>query len=406
LSLADIPLGRYNPWGHRRGLFCADRATIERARAYSAMRHLTPAERSAFYVHELTGCQGLEFAVFSNVRLETRTTLAHGVIVAPCFPREPARLDSTEPLDLAAAWMEREGRYLYDGWIPISMWAEENVRAAVRRVDEALSALALAMGATSEWVPKYETPRAAPQSLMLSEEEVRHLEGVVQRLQSLPDPDRTACYRSLGWLSQGRRLTEPTARFLFAILAIESLATHIERKVEDSSPLAPLRRERTPRAERTDRTRKCIAAVMQEDYAVDPVKAIQKANSLCLTGSGRMLEDHLEHVLGRGSRGLRLFLNEEGGESLARLRNRVAHGSLDTLSDSERQSVAVRVRDAERVAYDYVWTVVRKVLGAMPFTDTLVRAQLLHPHHAVAHGEGPYYLEPTHMALLYPAMMR
>jgi hypothetical protein len=103
---------------------------------------------------------------------------------------------------------------------------------------------------------------------------------------------------------------------------------------------------------------------------------------------------------------MRSFHNDEGGESLGTLRNRVAHGSLDTLSEGERHSVALRVRDAERVAYDYVWMVLQRALGVVPFAETLLQVQLLHPLHVVALGDDPFYLEPTHMALLYPAMIR
>lgn len=73
---------KYNVWRERRGLVCADENRMSRATRIAARRDLAQSEQAAFYLHELTGCEGLEFVVLSNAKLKRHVQLASGVILA------------------------------------------------------------------------------------------------------------------------------------------------------------------------------------------------------------------------------------------------------------------------------------------------------------------------------------
>ena len=80
--------------------------------------------------------------------------------------------------------------------------------------------------------------------------DLQNLKNVSRTLDELSEDDRTAIYRSLAWLLQGMRLDEPAARFLFSILAIESLASYIEVTASAGSPLVVLRATNVTDADR------------------------------------------------------------------------------------------------------------------------------------------------------------
>ncbi len=119
---------KYNNWCERRGLACSDEARYFRALSFSNKKDLSPSEKAAFYLHELTGCEGLEFVAFSNVRIRNPITLSKGVILVPCFLNgaESEGRSIDDSLLLATREMEHNGRYVYDGWIPITVWDKEN----------------------------------------------------------------------------------------------------------------------------------------------------------------------------------------------------------------------------------------------------------------------------------------
>lgn len=236
-NLPDNFPQRYNPWCQRRPLVCANQDQYRQAASFFAQGGLSPSEQAAFYLHELTGCAGFEFVAFSNVRLEGPVKLPNGVVLVPCF------LDTTEgrgvrdPLVQLTSRMQQKSRFIYDGWVPIAIWNEQNVRRAIQSIDEALSVFCLSSRIFFDWKPKYPAPNDRRSTYEFEEEHLKELESLSQTLDTLEEDDRTAIYRSLAWLSQGIRLDEPAARFLFSILAIESLVTYIEETAPNSSPL-------------------------------------------------------------------------------------------------------------------------------------------------------------------------
>jgi len=401
-DLPSISARKYNAWCERRPLVYADQNRYRRVVAFFTRRNLAPSERAAFYLHELTGCEGLEFVAFSNARLKNPVTLASGVILVPCFLSKIEGQNVRDPLLQQTMKMERERRFIYDGWVPIATWNEENVRKAVRNVDEALSIFCLSSSTYFEWEPKYPAPTSEIRSTYNYEDRhLQELERVAKLLDSLGESDRIALYRSLAWLSQGLRLNEPAARFLFSILAIESLAMYIEEKTPDDSPLAVLRAERLTRNERLARREKCIGDTLSRLLQSDSTKAITTAYFDCVVGTKRRLKTHLKHVFTSDPEPIALlFEHKVQGKSLYDLRHFIAHGTVDALSEAQRDRIRQRVWDAERVARRYILAVLKIALGAEPFREDMTATLSIGIQNLVTSNEGMYQ-GPTHMAFIY-----
>lgn len=402
-DLSSISARKYNTWCERRSLVCADEDRHRRARAFLARRNLAPSEQAAFYLHELTGCEGLEFVSFSNARLNNPVMLANDVVLVPCFlsESEMAGQNLQDMLVRLTMEMVRQNRFIYDGWIPIETWDEGNVRKAVRSVDEALSLFSLKARAYFEWKPKYPAPDESQSIYTYEDQHLQELERVAKLLDSLGEGDRVAIYRSLAWLSQGLHLNEPAARFLFSILAIESLATYIEEEAPYDSPLAVLRAERLTRTERRTKREKCIDDTLLKWLQRDSTEAVKKAYFDCVVGLERRLQTHLEHVFTSDPEPITLLFGYKvAGKSLYDLRHVIAHGTVDALSEAERDQIRQRVWDAERVARKYISAVVNTALGAKPFSKTMTATIFIGVENVVVPSEGMYQ-GPIHMADVY-----
>jgi hypothetical protein len=378
---------------------CPDEDREQRASAVFARNDLTPPERAAFYLHEITGCDGLEFVAFSNARLRKTITLANGVILVPCFLDKTEGQDPRQPLVQLTMKMEYQSRFVYDGWVPIQTWNDESVRKAVRGIDEALSVLCLCGRTFFEWQPKYPAPDESVSAYWFEDRHLHEMEEAAKRLDRLHESDRIALYRSLAWLFQSRRLEDPAARFLFSVLAIEALATYIEEEAPDESALAVLRADRLTKTQKRKEREICINKTLGQLLAADPTEAVKTAYFSCVVGIKRRLYTHLKRVFADDPEPTALLFEEEvDGKSLYELRHEIAHGRADVLSALQRQRIQERIWDAERIARRYILIVLEKALGVPPFSKGIKASQFIGVS-CVSH-EGMYQ-GPTHMAVLY-----
>ncbi len=391
---------RFNPWCEHRPLRASDQAHFSRAAAYLGRKDLSPAEQAAFYFGELTSCDGFEFVAFSNARLEEHVTLAGGVILVPCFLRDDEMRDSNDPLVQATVEMARRSRFVYDGWVPVT-WEPANVRAAIRAIDEGLALFSLRGRISWDWQPKYKAEQVQS-AYRLERRHLDELEHLAQLLSPLPTEDRRAVYRSIAWLSQSLRLSEPAARFLFAVLAVESLATYIEAEADDDSRLVSLRVSKETKAERRTTRTRCIQDTLAAHLAEDPTRAIQRAYFDCVVPIQRRLRAHVDNVFGADKGPASLLFDVAGaGKPLYDLRHEVAHGTSDALSEPERQLIASKVYEAENIARRYVQTVIQRALGGTPFTEPMTARMPLDLRDMVASSPGARFVGPTHMALIH-----
>ncbi len=154
----ELPPSKYNSWCQRRPLVCADQDHYNRAASFFARHDLTSSERAALYLHELTGCAGLEFVGFSNAKLKEAVELFGGVILVPCFLEPLQGQDIDDSLVQLSLKMERESRFIYDGWIPIAIWDEAHVCQAIQNIDKALSVFCMKGRIFFDCEPKYSLP--------------------------------------------------------------------------------------------------------------------------------------------------------------------------------------------------------------------------------------------------------
>jgi hypothetical protein len=394
---------KFNKWRERRGLFCSDQNKISKAYAFSNRRDLSASERATFYLHELTGCQGLEFVAFSNVRIKNPVKLSNDVIVVPCFLNENQRdgLSVQDPLLFATFEMERHHRYVYDGWIPIMAWTKEGVREAVRKIDEALSMFCLSSRVFFEWEPKYPLHSESPSIYYFEDQDIKELETLSELLDSLGEKDRIALYRSIAWLSQSLRLNEPAARFLFLILAIESLAKYIESDSSLDSPLAALKTKRITKDERQLRREECIDTILSKNLENSKTDAIKIAYFECVVGIRKQLEIHLKKVFDPDVKPIELLFEKKvEGSSLYDLRNIIAHGTVDALSEAQRDLIAQRIWDAEKIARRYILTIIKKALRFEPTKGGMKAAIFIGVENMITQEENMHQ-GPIHMAIIY-----
>jgi hypothetical protein len=396
-SLKALQEKKFSRWGHRRPLFCSDQEQYQRASEFRFRSDLSLSEKSAFYLHELTGCDGYEFVAFSNAKLKNPVFLTSGVILYPCFYSDLDGKSSQDHLVQASIRMQNQCRFVYDGWIPIDIWDDITVRNALQTIEKALSSFSMSGSTIFDWESKYPIS-GSPQSIYhFRTEDIRELEKLVETIDSLRENDKFAIYRSLGWLSQGIRLSEPAARYLFSILAVESLVTYIEENVKEDSPLVVLKTNKF-----TDNERNlCIDKTLKLWLDENPRKAIKLAYSECVVTISRRLKKHLGNVFGEESQEYRLlFKDKVEGRTLYDLRHNIAHGEANALSEKQRDKINQRIFDAERISKKYLWLVFKHAFDLELFTKTMQASVSINPQNMVASNEN-MYKGPTHMAFLY-----
>lgn len=392
---------KYNGWCERRPLICADDDQYNRAQVHLVRDDLAPSERDAFYLHELTGCGGVEFVAFSNARFNAPVKLSGGVILVPCFLSTLEGRNMNDPMVVLTLNMMKKSRYIYDGWIEIPTWNAQSVQRSVQAIHQALSVFCLHGSIYFEWESKYVS---LGQSRVLYESEHLNFEGLestTSAIDSLDESDRRAIYRSLGWLSQGLLLVEPAAKFLFSFLAIESLATHIEEDACDQSPLLALRTKQISNAERRKQRDSCIREVLATTLDNDSRKAIEEAYFKCVITISRKLMGHLGNVFKSTPEVTSLLFTEKvEGKSLYDLRHDIAHGTADALSELQREHIFKRAWDVESIARQYIMMVLTTTLGVEELSERIAQSVFITPGDAVVSSEGMYQ-GPTHMAVLY-----
>lgn len=403
MSTIDTPVitgQKFNKWCHREAPSCNDRGKIQRAFAFAARKDLTISEGSAFFLHELTNCDGFEFVAFSNARLSNTTHLSNGVILVPCFILNMDGMSLQDPMVQKTTDMEKKGRLVYDGWIPITDWSVSGVRIAIRKIDEALSTFSLKVQAYFEWRPKYEA-RDMESTYLFTEDHLNDLETLSKKLDSLGNEDRNAFYRSLSWFSQAFRLKEPSAKFLFFILSLESLVSYIEKDAKPDSVFIGLKADVRTTSEKNTERKQCIDSYLAQ-LNTNPTQAITDAYFKCIeTGSTKLLQNHMEKFWTRDSEPYKLLFEKQNNEeSLYSLRHKIAHGSHDTLSEIEREMIANRLFDAERVARSYLHSIIEDCFAMSPL-KTQMQAEIYMSAGSMVASGGATFAGPTEMAIVY-----
>jgi hypothetical protein len=353
---------RFNKWGERQPIVCGDRQKISAAvEGLFTRRDITEAEKSTKYYFNMTGCKGFEFVVFSNANITSPICLTDNVILYPCFSKRKDSSIIPSPATQASEIMEITTRYIYDGWIPIDDMSEEGIRNKIRSIREALSAFSLVTTSNFEWQPKYQLNKLAD-SLYPSKEHLETINGFMKLIDNMNPTDRKELLHSIGWLSQSIYQKNTESQFLFAVLAIESLSNYIDERSNAQSVFYSLKGKQMNKAGKKMARELCIKTTLEELLDRNATKAIETAYFNCVGGIKSRLREHLERIMGANAEGVHLFFYKTKGRmSLYDLRNTIAHGTHDPLSDEDLTRIEDSTFEIQDLAKRYIWTILGKI---------------------------------------------
>ncbi|MQY78158.1 MAG: hypothetical protein GH151_03050, partial [Bacteroidetes bacterium] len=103
------------------------------------------------------------------------------------------------------------------------------------------------------------------------------------------------------------KVSDEKAKFLFSILAIESLCSYIEREAEEDSDLVKLKCDILSKPERKKQRNSCINEIIENEFEQNPTKAISNAYFNCVVGIKKCLQNHLRGIFDDEDTGLKLF---------------------------------------------------------------------------------------------------
>lgn len=391
---------KFNNWGEREPIVCTNKSKIDKAMHVKMRQDLSNPEKSALFVNEITGCKGFEFVGFSNAKIERAILLPTGIILYPCFMQTTVGCSLKDPLIRASFRMLQTGQFVYDGWLPIQKMNDEDIRGRIRTLREVLGAFPLISGSKFDWYPKYQMSNSIPETHYFFEKEIKTIEKFTETIELSKYDDRIALLRSIGWLSECIRVENSESKFLFAVLAIESLCTYIENLGLDSS-FHTLAQNKKSKAGRKNERKNCILQTLTEQIDKNPTKAITTAYFDCVVGIKKRLYNHLANIFGEKDEGLIAFFQKpEGGSSLYELRHSIAHGSHDILSEFDRNVIDKNIYKVEKLALRYIWHVLNHCLDFYNESSS-IHASINFDLNMAVLSSRSMYKGPVDMGLLY-----
>jgi len=390
------PHGRYNQWGQRDWLQVPEE-TIQGVDKDLGRLKLSPRARSLYQAATYTDSKGIEFVFISNAQFGPVVFAGTDIHIVPCF----TPIDPFNPKhEKSQAAMMKWGQFIYDGWVPNTDWSARRLEEIVSSLDDVVSLFSIVGTYYAYWEPKYPFPATPVPSHVASSSEFQALDRTVGLMAQLPQRDRDALSRSLAWIAAGVR-TPPVQRFLLLFVSIEALATYIESSKTARGSVLGRRfaARRGTASERRKRREKCVQTVF--DHRGVSAEAVQEAYFKCLYTSIReMLEDHLNRVFGTEQASNTLFSENVDGKTLWQLRNDMAHGNLDLVSEQAARFLSARVPVLEEIARSYLRRILAALARAEYFSEPRRPILTLRPCHAFG-SPGTKYIGPTDMAEYY-----
>lgn len=392
---------RYNRWGMREPLIGTNKTHMTAVQGAMG-ENLSKYAKSYLYANSITGAKGLEFVAFSKSKLSRPVQLPNDVILFPCFT-ETIGKNVREPMVQASMHMERSGTYIYDGWLPVESTDKAEIDKRLEDLRESLASFALISGSSFSWEPKYYFSRGKTSSYFLEDDDLGTLEDIAQKLAEIPFTDKHAILRSVSWISRAQVTQDDCSRFLFAVLAIESLCNYIEQDAGENSPLKQFAGPAKTKSERRKEREIGIRKTLDELLKHNPTKAIHEAYFTWVIPIKRMLMDHLKRVMGEADEGLKLFFSgnqESETPALYDIRHLIAHGGMSNINESDLLQVAKNVWDIEKFALRYVWRILNTCLDVFNRRSQMTASIKMDMMNGVLSNRGMYE-GPVEMAILY-----
>jgi hypothetical protein len=392
---------KYNNWGERGPLVCGDKSKIFEAQRYSSRQDLSIPEKSILYFHKLTDIKGFEFVAFSNAHFSRPIRLPNNVLLFPCFCIKLDDINLSDPKAQATIKMENSEKYIYDGWLPIEILTEESIRENLRMLNESMSVFSIVSGSRIKWEPKYIAGNVKNSIHYLTPNHLSSIAEISNLAAKMKKEDRKSVFRSISWLDQSNKVSDEKAKFLFSILAIESLCSYIEKEAEEDSDLTKLRFDTLSKPERKKQRNNCINEIIENEFEQDPSKAISKAYFDCVVGIKKGLQNHLRGIFGDEDKGLKLFFeSSDSNPSLYEIRHLIAHGAHDSIDKNDNIRIISNVYNIQKFATRYIWKVLNLCYGIFN-TEKQVKARMNINLNDFIIPKLSMYQGPVDMALLY-----
>ncbi len=392
---------RYNRWGMREPLIGNNQTHMKAVQSVMG-ENLSEYAKSYLFSNSITGAKGLEFVAFSKSKLSRPVQLPNDVILFPCFI-ETVGQNVQEPMVQASMHMEISGTYIYDGWLPIESTDKAEIDKRLEDLRESLASFALISGNSFNWEPKYYFARGKTSSYFLEDDDLGTLEDIAQKLAEIPFTDKQAILRSVSWISRAQVTQDDCSKFLFAVLAIESLCNYIEQDAGEDSPLKQFAGPAKTKSERREERETGIRKTLDELLESNPTKAIQEAYFTWVIPIKRMLRGHLKRVMGEADEGFKLFFSgnrETGMPALYDIRHLIAHGGMSNINESDLLQVANNVWNIEKFALRYVWRILNTCLDVFNRRSQMTASMKMDMMNSVLSNR-EMYKGPVEMAILY-----
>jgi hypothetical protein len=118
-------------------------------------------------------------------------------------------------------------------------------------------------------------------------------------------------------------------------------------------------------------------------------------------GIRRLLQSHLASLFQEDTEPSDLLFNMKiDGKTLYDLRHEIAHGSMDSLSEAQREQVLIRAWDVECIARTYILKVLENITGYELAEHEIIEAISPRLREGVDSNES-MYKGPIHMAEVY-----
>ncbi|MEI6139311.1 MAG: hypothetical protein WCP85_08605 [Mariniphaga sp.] len=386
---------KYNEWCERKPLICSDIDRINQAYNRINVTTISDSAKSAILLNELYGCNGLEFVLFSNSKITNGVNFPNGIIIKPCFLASTNSQLLTDPYVFASILMERSSKFVYDCWLPINNWEENNLNCEIRRIDETPSLFSMLNGLSMIWEPKYHISRISKSTHYIAESEINELFLLISKTQVLFGEDRIAFFRSLAWLKRAETIDDFPARFLFCMLSLESMVGYIENEAEDSSYFAKFRSVKKTKNEINSDRILLIHKALNDDLEKRPFKAIVDAYFNGVISIKSTLEKHLTVIFHDDLTILKRLFNPKDN-SLYDVRSKIAHGKTDIIDEIEKKEVLYKSYEIESIARLYLW----RILGFESVNKSSYASMTGDMQNGIISSES-MYRGPKLMALLY-----
>ena len=346
--------------------------------------------------------EGFEFVAYSNAHFQQPILLPNNVLLYPCFYVSLEGINLSDPKAQATLKMENSGIYVYDGWLPIESVSEESVRDNLRLLKESLSVFSVVAGSKIEWEAKYSSTGSLADSIhYLNSNHLSTIAEISNLSANMKKEDRKPFFRSISWLDQSNKVRDEKAKFLFSILAIESLCYYIEKEATEDSDLIKLKTNTLSKSERKEQRNSCINEIIESEFECNPTKAISKAYFDCVVGIKKGLENHLIKIFGKEDKGLNLFFeSSDSGPSLYEIRHLIAHGSHDSIDERDNIKIINNVYNIQNFATRYIWKVLNLCFGIYNI-EKQTKARIGINLSDCTISSRSMYQGPVDMALLY-----